>query len=68
MKHLLYLLVYIALLSFGHHSYASEQNKTPKPETLQCAAFSPYVGKLTPNYGASPSKELINTLLDKLIK
>jgi exo-beta-1,3-glucanase (GH17 family) len=68
MKHLLYLLVYIALLSFGHHSYASDENKTPKPETLQCAAFSPYVGKLTPNYGASPSKELINTLLDKLIK
>ena len=35
---------------------------------LQCVAFSPYVGKLTPDYGIPPSKALIDSLLDKLIK
>ncbi len=35
---------------------------------LQCAAFSPYVGNLTPDNGAPPSRELIDQLLDKLIK
>ena len=68
MKHLLLLITYIALLSIGHIAYASEQKKIPSQETLQCAAFSPYVNELNPNYGASPSKELINELLDKLIK
>jgi len=37
-------------------------------EILQCVAFSPYVGQLTPDYGAQPSKELIDTLLDKLVQ
>jgi exo-beta-1,3-glucanase (GH17 family) len=40
-------------------------DKTSK--TLQCAAFSPYVGKLSPDYGTQPSRQLINQLLDKLI-
>lgn len=35
---------------------------------MQCVAFSPYVGTLNPDYGAHPSKELINELLDKIIK
>lgn len=35
---------------------------------LRCVAFSPYVGKLNPDYGAHPSTELINELLDKLVK
>jgi exo-beta-1,3-glucanase (GH17 family) len=44
----------------------SVQNSVNKP--MQCVAFSPYVGGLTPDYGAQPSKELIDTLLDKLVK
>lgn len=36
-------------------------------DALMCAAFSPYVGELNPAYGPQPSKELIDTLLDKLI-
>jgi exo-beta-1,3-glucanase (GH17 family) len=53
---------------------AREPDKTGKSigvknnNALQCVAFSPYVGKITPNYGAPPSKELINTLLDTLVK
>ena len=37
-------------------------------EPLQCVAFSPYVGSLTPDYGAHPPRELIDTLLDQLLK
>jgi exo-beta-1,3-glucanase (GH17 family) len=40
----------------------------PFNERLQCAAFSPYVGELSPDYGAHPSRELINELLDKLVE
>ncbi len=40
----------------------------PSNEVLQCAAFSPYVGDLNPDKGAHPSRELINELLDKLVK
>lgn len=40
----------------------------PLSPALQCVAFSPYVGKLTPDYGTPPSKALIDSLLDKLIK
>jgi exo-beta-1,3-glucanase (GH17 family) len=46
------------------HAAISKNDNKP----LQCAAFSPYVGKLSPDYGAPPSKELINELLDKLIE
>jgi exo-beta-1,3-glucanase (GH17 family) len=56
------------LLSFGHNVFARKQIEGPQQNALQCAAFSPYVGKLNPNYGAHPSKELINELLDKLVK
>jgi exo-beta-1,3-glucanase (GH17 family) len=38
------------------------------PRPLQCAAFSPYVGNLNPDYGATPSPALIDRLLDNLIK
>ncbi|WP_052700623.1 exo-beta-1,3-glucanase [Methylocucumis oryzae] len=34
---------------------------------MRCVAFSPYVGGLTPDYGARPSKQLVDTLLDKLV-
>lgn len=37
-------------------------------KAMQCLAFSPYVGTLNPNYGPQPSKELIATLLDKIVK
>jgi exo-beta-1,3-glucanase (GH17 family) len=40
----------------------------PSNEKMQCAAFSPYVGDLNPDQGAHPSRELINELLDKLVK
>lgn len=66
MKHLLLLMTTIVLLSYGHHASAAKQLKAPTHDALQCAAFSPYVGNLNPDYGAYPSKELINTLLDKL--
>lgn len=35
---------------------------------MQCVAFSPYVGSINPNFGPQPSHELIDTLLDNLIK
>jgi exo-beta-1,3-glucanase (GH17 family) len=35
---------------------------------MQCVAFSPYVGDINPNYGSQPTPELINTLLDTLVK
>lgn len=49
------------------HQQASSSPKNDN-KALQCAAFSPYVGKLSPDYGGAPSKELINELLDKLIE
>lgn len=41
---------------------------TTHQEAMQCAAFSPYVGGLNPDYGPQPSRELIDTLLDELLK
>jgi exo-beta-1,3-glucanase (GH17 family) len=37
-------------------------------KAMQCVAFSPYVGGITPDYGPQPSHELIDTLLEKLLK
>lgn len=37
-------------------------------KAMQCVAFSPYVGNITPDYGAHPPRELIDALLDKLVK
>ncbi len=68
MKHLLLFLISMALLGFGHSASARKQIKGARQDTLQCAAFSPYVGKLNPDYGAHPSPELINELLDILVK
>lgn len=45
---------------------ANIQNRT-QAVPLQCVAFSPYVGKLNPDYGAHPSAGLINELLDKIV-
>lgn len=57
------LIFFIFALFFTPNSYAKTQS-----EPLQCVAFSPYVNQLTPNYGEKPSPELIETLLDSLIK
>ncbi|MGZ8241478.1 MAG: exo-beta-1,3-glucanase [Methylobacter sp.] len=75
MKHFL-LLIAVSILvmnyqavSAGKKAAALHQNtQNSKKDVLQCAAFSPYVGKLSPDYGAHPSPELINELLDKLVK
>lgn len=76
MKHLL-LLVVFSLLMMNHQAvFAREKAPAHKPvavknvdnAALQCVAFSPYVGKLNPDYGVHPSKELINELLDKIVK
>ncbi len=76
MKRLLLMVICSFLLLLCQNLWATEKTpKRAKPEkvaaqheVLQCAAFSPYVGQLNPDYGAQPSKALINTLLDKLIK
>ena len=48
------------------HSKAPAQAVANK--AMQCVAFSPYVGDINPNFGPQPSHELIDTLLDKLVK
>lgn len=40
----------------------------PSQSALQCVAFSPYVGGLTPDYGPPPSPELIRQLLDTIVR
>jgi len=69
MKHLM-LVVFSILLMNWQNASAADRTAAPKNknDALQCAAFSPYVGKLSPDYGPAPSRELINTLLDKLVK
>jgi exo-beta-1,3-glucanase (GH17 family) len=60
--------IYIMLVLCQNVSAREKTAKPSKKDTLQCAAFSPYVGKLNPDYGAYPSKELIDELLDMLVK
>ena len=48
--------------------YAPQSYAKNNVQPLQCVAFSPYVNQLTPNYGATPNVEIIETLLDVLIK
>jgi exo-beta-1,3-glucanase (GH17 family) len=50
------------------HGHPQTISHAKNNKALQCAAFSPYVGKLSPDYGPPPSKELIDELLDKLIE
>ncbi|MGZ5006775.1 MAG: exo-beta-1,3-glucanase [Methylobacter sp.] len=69
MKQLLSFIVLFMMLAICQNASARESTaKAAKKDVLQCAAFSPYVGKLNPDYGAHPSKELIDQLLDKLVK
>lgn len=72
MKYLSFLL--IAILFGNQPSLAQETSMLAamsdipaQAKALQCAAFSPYVGQLSPLDGPPPSKQLIETLLDKLI-
>ncbi|WP_445371766.1 exo-beta-1,3-glucanase [Methylomonas sp. HW2-6] len=65
----------LLLLQLFLADYAQAQASQPPPEqvqfgreTLQCAAFSPYVGSLTPEHGPPPSRQLIDGLLDQLIE
>ncbi len=61
--------IYICLLFYGNNIAARNQIKlTSQDSPIQCIAFSPYVGNLSPNYGDHPSKALINELLDTIIK
>lgn len=67
-------LIILLLLSPPPGLANTQQTKPSTPNlaavennVLQCVAFNPYVGKLTPGYGAQPSTELIDTLLDKLV-
>ena len=48
-----------------HKAHAAQKSEN---KAMQCVAFSPYVGDINPNYGAHPTKAVIDTLLDKLIK
>ena len=48
-----------------HHKNPVQNSEN---KAMQCVAFSPYVGDINPDYGAQPSHELIDTLLDKLVK
>jgi exo-beta-1,3-glucanase (GH17 family) len=68
MNHLLFIMMSMMLLSHSYPAAARKTAKTSRPDVLQCAAFSPYVGTLNPNYGAHPSKALIAGLLDNLVK
>ncbi len=65
---LLFLTLSTAIFICQNASARSQPTKAVPKDSLQCAAFSPYVGKLSPDYGAQPSKELINQLLDTLVK
>jgi len=69
MKQLLSFIAIFVMLVLSQNASAREKPAKPaKNDILQCAAFSPYVGNLNPDYGAHPSKELIDELLDKLVK
>jgi exo-beta-1,3-glucanase (GH17 family) len=73
MKHLP-ILATIIILAFSVGSAfaarpAKNNNSKGQPnKAMQCVAFSPYVGNINPDYGAHPSHELIDTLLDTLVK
>ena len=56
------------LLADASDFHVPQVNSSTQHEALQCAAFSPYVGGLNPEYGAQPSEELIDTLLDRLVQ
>jgi exo-beta-1,3-glucanase (GH17 family) len=62
------LLLSLLLMTAGTAGAADKKTAHRAPPPLQCVAFSPYVGTINPDYGPSPPKELIDTLLDKIVK
>ncbi|MGR8953348.1 MAG: exo-beta-1,3-glucanase [Gammaproteobacteria bacterium] len=71
MKQILFSLWLLLMLMVSQPSAAGKKTDTQKavlPETLQCVAFSPYVGSLNPDYGPHPSKVQIEQLLDVLVE
>jgi exo-beta-1,3-glucanase (GH17 family) len=70
----LLVMLFLLAFSFGNAHAARSNKKAQQPvknheeKAMQCVAFSPYVDNLNPNYGAHPSKELIDKLLDTLVK
>lgn len=50
------------------NKHKQQPAKTSDNKAMQCVAFSPYVGDLNPNFGSVPSPQLIDTLLDMLVK
>jgi exo-beta-1,3-glucanase (GH17 family) len=68
----LFFLLLITLIPLDGAAAAAGKHRKKTPSThntaLQCVAFSPYVDKLNPNYGPHPAPELIDKLLDKLLK
>ncbi len=68
MRLLLLLSFFLPILATPPASAAAKPAHSHQPPPLQCVAFSPYVGNITPDYGPRPSKELIDTLLDKIVK
>lgn len=67
----LMLLIFASLLLLSGPGFGADQSSSPPPvaapHALQCVAFSPYVGQLTPRYGPQPSPELIGSLLDNIV-
>jgi exo-beta-1,3-glucanase (GH17 family) len=59
------LLIFCLLLPVAN-AFAATKTQATKP--LQCMAFSPYVGGINPHNGPSPSPQLIDALLDKIVK
>ena len=66
--HFLFAVVFLFIIHYQNAFARNQVKQYHKPDALQCAAFSPYVGTLNPDYGAHPSKELIDQLLDRLVK
>ncbi len=50
-------------LTHKKNTVTKQENKA-----MQCVAFSPYVGGITPDYGPQPSPQLVDMLLDTLVK
>jgi exo-beta-1,3-glucanase (GH17 family) len=68
MKLLVWFLAFLLTALTAHSYLARQAAQQPQPEVLHCAAFSPYVGAFNPDWGPHPNPELIDQLLDNLIK
>jgi len=64
----LFVVIWVVILHSQNSFAQSPSMQHKKVEALHCAAFSPYVGTLTPDYGIQPSKALIDQLMDRLVK